>query len=174
MPEVRPIDREKLLADIENEIEFFSSSPGNHSYFDYNKKNGLIIARHIIERQPTIEAEPVRKPEMSEADRKKCEELCKDCEHTEMCAWYPFSGCDFRLLQKPEQPTIEPEVRHGRWIPLEGWFNKNIAKCSVCGNTLNMDGVNAGRGDANFCPNCGARMDATDTNVGGKGGTDNA
>lgn len=24
-----------------------------------------------------------------------------------------------------------------------------------------------------FCPNCGARMDATDTNVGGKGGAEN-
>ena len=57
-----------------------------------------------------------------------------------------------------EQPTIEPEVRHGRWLSLEGWFNKSSVKCSVCGNTLNMDGVNAGRGDANFCPNCGARM----------------
>lgn len=59
-----------------------------------------------------------------------------------------------------EAPTIEAEpVRHGRWLSLEGWFNKSSVKCSVCGNTLNMDGVNAGRGDANFCPNCGARMD---------------
>lgn len=60
---------------------------------------------------------------------------------------------------EPEEPTIEPEVRHGRWLSLEGWFNKSIVKCSVCGNTLNMEGVNAGRGDANFCPNCGAMMD---------------
>lgn len=49
-------------------------------------------------------------------------------------------------------------VRHGRWLSLEGWFNKSSVKCSVCGNTLNMGGVNAGRGDANFCPNCGADM----------------
>ena len=58
-----------------------------------------------------------------------------------------------------EMPTIETEQRRGRWIALEGWFNKSIVKCSVCGNTLDMDGVNAGRGDANFCPKCGARMD---------------
>ena len=32
-------------------------------------------------------------------------------------------------------------------------------KCSECGNTLDMHGVNAGRGDANFCPNCGTKMD---------------
>lgn len=64
------------------------------------------------------------------------------------------------LRDETDFPTIEAEpVRHGRWISLEVWFNKSILKCSVCGNTLNMDGVNAGRGDANFCPNCGARMD---------------
>ena len=50
-------------------------------------------------------------------------------------------------------------VKHGRWLSLQGWFNKGVVKCSECGNTLDMDGVNAGRGDANFCPNCGAKMD---------------
>lgn len=58
-----------------------------------------------------------------------------------------------------KQPVIEAElVRRGEWLPLKGWFNKSIVKCSVCGNTLDMDGVNAGRGDANFCPNCGTNM----------------
>lgn len=57
-----------------------------------------------------------------------------------------------------DSQTIKLEVRHGKWIPLKGWFNKSIVKCSVCGNTLDMNGVNAGRGDANFCPNCGADM----------------
>lgn len=57
---------------------------------------------------------------------------------------------------------IELKIRHGHWIPLKGWFNKNIVKCSICGNTLDMDGVNAGRGDANFCPNCGAQMEVED------------
>lgn len=59
-------------------------------------------------------------------------------------------------------------VRHGKWLDLETlkrpWFRHHIFECSVCRNTLDMDGVNAGRGDANYCPNCGARMDkyATD------------
>lgn len=58
------------------------------------------------------------------------------------------------------QPTIEAvPVRHGRWIPFDGWFNKGIVKCSVCRHTLDMHGVNAGRGDANFCPNCGSKND---------------
>lgn len=64
----------------------------------------------------------------------------------------------YELLAK--QPTVEAKpVQHGHWIPLDGWFNRSVVKCSVCGNTLDMDGVNAGRGDANFCPNCGAKMD---------------
>lgn len=61
-------------------------------------------------------------------------------------------------------PTIEPEVRHGRWILIgRGRITKSRdLKCSVCGNYFRVyDDVtlNAGRGDANFCPNCGARMD---------------
>lgn len=66
-----------------------------------------------------------------------------------------------------EAPIVKAKpVQYGQWIPLKGWFNKNIVKCSVCGNTLDMGGVNAGRGDANFCPNCGADMR--------EGGADNA
>lgn len=58
-------------------------------------------------------------------------------------------------------PTIEAEpVRHGRWIQttLKGYY-----ECSACGyeHTSNPD--------QRFCSYCGARMDATDTNVGGKG-----
>ena len=62
-------------------------------------------------------------------------------------------------------PTVDAvPVRHGKWLDLEAfkrpWFRHHIFECSVCRNTLDMDGVNAGRGDANYCPNCGARMDA--------------
>lgn len=36
-------------------------------------------------------------------------------------------------------------------------FPSNDYKCSKCGNILNFGGVNCGRGDANFCPNCGRK-----------------
>lgn len=64
-----------------------------------------------------------------------------------------------------DTPTAEPEVRHGRWIELpESW--QADYECSECG---------AGIGTIKppYCAYCGARMDATDTNVGGKGGADN-
>lgn len=53
------------------------------------------------------------------------------------------------------QPTIEAEpIKHGRWIKVD----KHTVKCSECSNYLDMRGVNAGRGDAGYCPNCGADM----------------
>lgn len=66
-----------------------------------------------------------------------------------------------------EMPTVDAvPVRHGKWLDSETfkrpWFRHHVFECSVCRNTLDMDGVNAGRGDANYCPNCGARMDGTE------------
>ena len=54
--------------------------------------------------------------------------------------------------------TIEAEpVRHGKWKRSGKWGR--VYRCNQCGNYLDFDGVNVGRGSANFCPNCGARMD---------------
>ena len=54
---------------------------------------------------------------------------------------------------------VRPNI-HGHWIDekVGRWFAGDTFKCSECGNTLNRSGVNCGRGDANFCPNCGADM----------------
>ena len=64
-----------------------------------------------------------------------------------------------------EAPTIEAEpVRHGRWIQRRnGEYH-----CTNCGREEKFIF------QKNYCPRCGVRMDATDTNVGGKGGDDNA
>ena len=50
----------------------------------------------------------------------------------------------------------EPERKNGEWIKVGHWGRSY--KCNQCGNYLDFDGVNAGRGDANFCPNCGTDM----------------
>lgn len=48
----------------------------------------------------------------------------------------------------------------GEWINAKvgRFFPSNDFKCSICGNILDFDGLNCGRGDANFCPNCGTDM----------------
>lgn len=56
--------------------------------------------------------------------------------------------------------ALEQESKTGHWVRLETrrFFRSHDFKCSECGNTLDFDGVNCGRGDANYCPNCGAKM----------------
>ena len=48
---------------------------------------------------------------------------------------------------------VQP-VKRGRWLH----DRKAQWKCSECGNFLDFDGLNCGRGTAFFCPNCGADM----------------
>lgn len=60
-------------------------------------------------------------------------------------------------------PTIDPEVRRGHWIPVDG---EPYARCSYCGEK--HYGCSTP-----YCDMCGAYMrKATDTNDGGKGGND--
>ena len=64
-------------------------------------------------------------------------------------------------------PSAQPEQKVGVWIPIQrAMFSKTVVqvKCSECGNLLDLIGVNCGRGDANYCPNCGARMEEQDAN----------
>ena len=60
-------------------------------------------------------------------------------------------------LANLEKADVVPVV-HGKWKKIGVWGR--VYRCNQCGNFLDFDGVNAGRGDANFCTNCGAKMDA--------------
>lgn len=71
-------------------------------------------------------------------------------------------GCTLDTGFESEERAIEewnrrkePERKKGKWED-SGW--KIIYRCSECGNYLDFSGLNAGRGDANFCPHCGADM----------------
>lgn len=57
-------------------------------------------------------------------------------------------------------PPVKPIRPRGHWIHVKvgKLFPGNDYKCSECGNVLDFNGVNCGRGDANYCPNCGADM----------------
>ena len=51
------------------------------------------------------------------------------------------------------------ERGEGKWIQYDKRFPwGRLYKCSECGNYLDFSGVNGGRGEANYCPNCGAKM----------------
>lgn len=69
-------------------------------------------------------------------------------------------------------PTIEAEpVRHGRWVYDDKIGGLRYYQCTNC--RKNDNECLADEHEIKwfkFCPKCGARMDATDTNVGGKGG----
>lgn len=52
--------------------------------------------------------------------------------------------------------SAQPERKTGHWIKTARWGR--VYYCDQCRNYLDFDGVNAGRGSTNFCPNCGANM----------------
>lgn len=67
---------------------------------------------------------------------------------------YKENGGTVRTYQivSADRPT-------GHWIVKKGGlFESDFGICSICGNYLTFSRVNAGCGDANFCPNCGADM----------------
>lgn len=67
-----------------------------------------------------------------------------------------ISAWNHRVIATERTAKEEPERKKGEWIKVGHWGRSY--KCNQCGNYLDFDGVNAGRGDANFCPNCGADM----------------
>lgn len=76
-------------------------------------------------------------------------------------AWDKKALKELKMYVVHAVPTadVRENVR-GEWIiKTDGFVIKRVwGACSECGNTLDFSGVNAGRGDANFCPNCGADM----------------
>ena len=69
-----------------------------------------------------------------------------------------FHSALIRLMYKrieefeSEKKTQLP--KRGEWIRID----KHTVQCPLCHRYLDLRGVNAGRGDANYCPNCGCRM----------------
>ena len=57
------------------------------------------------------------------------------------------------VMEQEPSEDVQPVV-HAHWIDQ----GHKIFKCSNCGNYLDFRGVNAGRGAANYCPTCGAKM----------------
>lgn len=62
---------------------------------------------------------------------------CSDCEAVEMCMWYPYDGCIFKVRSRPK----------GEWNK----FDTGIYLCSNCNWAVGNE--------YNYCPCCGARME---------------
>ena len=60
-------------------------------------------------------------------------------------------------LANLQKADVVPVVR-GKWNKIGAWGR--VYRCNQCGKFLDFYGLNAGIGGANFCPNCGAKMDA--------------
>ena len=83
--------------------------------------------------------------------------MCNNCIHAAVCGKYKATGGQVGECEHFK------EERRGRWID-DGMCNHKpsrfrnpdkwtIYKCSECGYS------NGRRKNANYCPNCGARMD---------------
>ena len=68
--------------------------------------------------------------------------------------------CESEEEQNRVLEILNREEKTGHWVNAKvgKLFPSNDYKCSECGNLLDFDGVNCGRGDANYCPNCGCHM----------------
>lgn len=83
---------------------------------------------------------PRRREDATEEDYAYCD----DCEAVEMCMWYPYDGCIFKIQSRPK----------GEWILVKGSNGKDYHKCSKCLHTQEITGVK------NYCAVCGARMES--------------
>ena len=79
---------------------------------------------------------------------------CAECDHVEMCRWYPMYGCEFK-----SRPSAQPERKTGRWeISKDDSEIFPFAKytCSSCGCSYfapyRVNEIHY------FCFNCGTDM----------------
>lgn len=134
---MRLIDADKLRKDV---IDL----PDLYNGFSDTYDKAYIL--DLVDEQPTVEAEPTEE-QVKEYCRKRCLVVVSSELFNEMKARW---GRD--------------NTKHGHWISacqtkFDKLFFPQMFKCSVCGNYLDFDGINAGRGDTNYCPHCGAKMD---------------
>ena len=97
---------------------------------------------------------------------------CKDCIHDKICVITAFPEA-FENTKWEKEPCDHfknkaeyAEVKHGKWIECFEDWRKQISgdECSACG----FQHYGCGISHYPYCPNCGAKMDVTDTNVGCK------
>ena len=81
-------------------------------------------------------------------------------EHSVVTEAYDHGVNDSMIEVGRALPVDAEPVVHAHWEKADSRFHRRLMQCSNCGNFLDMEGVNCGRGSANYCPNCGAKMDS--------------
>lgn len=76
---------------------------------DEERRYGFSLLEQIPTAEPEVlacgEGELIAQPERPEQPE-SAREYCAECNHIEMCRWYPYEGCEFRSL-----PYAQPEKR---------------------------------------------------------------
>lgn len=85
------------------------------------------------------------------------EQLCIQCANGTINDDCKDSGCGYSKIVD-SMPTIEPEVRQGRWI-----IDKGDMWCSECGYEDVTE--NGEPEDYHYCPHCGTKMDGGDSDA---------
>ena len=62
---------------------------------------------------------------------------------------------DKAITNRKLDSALKKVPKCGKWIRID----KHTIQCPLCHRYLDLRGVNAGRGNANYCPNCGAKME---------------
>ena len=62
-----------------------------------------------------------------------------------------------------ELPSVKPEQKVGRWIEREDAFGDTFYNCSACGEMWSTIDGNPWDNGMDYCPNCGAKMQASPT-----------
>ena len=76
---------------------------------------------------------------------------CTNCDHVEMCRWYPMCGCEFK-----SKPSAQSERKTGKWIDHS---DNGYVECPFCWSATNCDdNIN----ELHYCFSCGAKMEVED------------
>ena len=95
---------------------------------------------------------------------------CKDCIHDRVCVAVKAIGEEQRYAEHCKSfknKADYAEVKHGKWFTLDDCANEGVY-CSVCHKKVYKKCYANQKLKSNYCPNCGAKMDVTYTNAGGK------
>ena len=131
----------------------------------------LKMLRKDLEKLPPVTPRSLN----PEADREESKAYCAECDHIEMCSWYPHDGCEWlktgryntgynaakreialsgEYERAYERGKADAQPKTGRWIPK----TKNWWECSECGQMIYSETESDKLKFHAFCGKCGAKM----------------